>query len=323
MKILITGGAGYIGSHLAESLLLAGKECHLIDNLSRGRKSRISKRAFFTNLDLCDVSAVNDYFATHEFDIIFHLAGFMQARESNLFPQNYFDNNVIATRNLLTAIRDTKNVKMVFSSSCSIYGHNPHANENSEPNPLSIYAKTKLLSERELRFGFRKNPENLVIFRFFNVIGSLDKKGFCDIQQETLLPATARRILSDESPIIFGNDFNTPDGFAIRDFIDVQDLTNALKLSFKRSLYGLHNLSAEMPVSVRRVIELLLASAQKPNLPIRIGPRNYADPPIIRAKNSTELKTHGWNPQIPLEKSIQDFWKIFREFHLMEEKNAD
>lgn len=323
MKILITGGAGYIGSHLVESLLLAGQECHLIDNLSRGLESRISKKDFFTNLDLCDYSAVKNYFAIHKFDIIFHLAGLMQARESNLFPQIYLKNNVIATRNLMKAIGDTKNIKMVFSSSCSVYGNNPLANENSEMNPLSTYAQTKQISERDLRLGFRNNPENLLIFRFFNVIGSLDKKDFCDIQKETLLPATARRILSDESPTIFGADYDTLDGYAIRDFIDVRDLTRALKLSFKRSLYGVHNLSAEVPVSIRRVIELLLASAQKPNLPIKIEARNQADPPIIRAKNSTELRAHGWKPRVSLEKSIQDFWRIFKEFHLRERKNAE
>lgn len=322
MKILITGGAGYIGSHLAESLLLAGEECYLIDNMSRGLSSRLSKRNFFTNLDLCNFSAVKDYLVANKFDIIFHLAGFMQARESNLFPQKYFDNNVIATRNLIKAIEDKSNVKMVFSSSCSVYGNNSLANENSELNPLSIYAKTKLLSETELTLGFQNNPENLLIFRFFNVIGSLQKSSFCDIQKETLLPASARRILSGESPVIFGDDFDTPDGYAIRDFIDVRDLTRALHFSFKRNIHGIHNLSAERPVSIRRVTELLLDSAQKPNLGIRVEARNNADPPIIRAKNSTELQLQGWKPQIPLEESIKDFWKIFREFHLTEEKTA-
>lgn len=321
MQVLVTGGAGYIGSHLVQHLIDLGIECCVIDNLSRGVVERLSPRADFEQIDLCDSVNLRKFMKSQTFDAIFHMAGYMQARESTEKPDLYFDNNVQATRNLIKSISYPEKTKMIFSSSCSVYGNNELASEKSPLNPLSNYAKTKVQSELELIETFGTNTNNLSIFRFFNVIGCLEKSYFCDIQKETILPASARRILRGEKPIIFGREFNTQDGFAIRDFIDVRDLVTALSLPINFELPGIHNLSSDKARSIRSVIELLLEISGSSELGFEIGRPNVADPASIRSSTSSEIKKLGWDTSFSIRESIENFWKVFKH-HWLEQENS-
>lgn len=314
MKVLVTGGAGYIGSHLAQHLTKMGVDCFVIDNLSRGRTERLSSKVNFEQIDLLESNKLKKFIKAHSFEAVFHLAGLMQARESMREPDLYHLNNVQGTRNLINSISAPEKTKVIFSSSCSVYGNNNLASEESPLNPLSNYAKTKSKSEMELSKAFKAYPKNLTIFRFFNVVGCSEIDSFCDIQSETLLPATARRILQGEKPIIYGGGFKTEDGFAVRDFIDVRDLIKALYLPLYQNLSGIHNLSADQALSIKRVVDLLLVISNNKELDFEIGRHISADPSIIRSITSTNITKLDWKPEFSISESIESFWKIFKRY---------
>jgi UDP-glucose 4-epimerase len=316
MRVLITGGAGYIGSHLVEHLSDLGVECHVIDNLSRGLIERISPRAEFEKLDLCDSNLLNKYMRDHSFNAIFHLAGLMQARESERNPEIYLQNNVQATRNLINSISSPEKTQVIFSSSCSVYGNYNLAEVGSPLEPLSVYAKTKVQSESELRTFFTRSYHQLSIFRFFNVIGCSEIPFFSDIQKETILPASARRILRGQKPLILGGNFKTIDGFAIRDFIDVRDIVRALCLPIVKGLSGIHNLSSNNPTSVRSIVELLLEISKTQNKGFEIAEPNTADPSVITSSTSTKVRDLGWEPQFSQRGSVENFWSTFEAYWL-------
>ena len=320
MNVLITGGAGYIGSHLVQHLTNLGVDCFVIDNLSRGRIERLSSKVNFEQIDLCESNKLSRYIQGHSFEAVFHLAGYMQARESMREPDLYYQNNVQATRNLVNSILAPGKTKVIFSSSCSVYGNNNLAKEDSPITPLSNYAKTKSQSEIELSGAFRASPKNLSVFRFFNVVGCSEKPLFCDIQRETILPASARRILQSEKPIILGGRFHTVDGFAVRDFIDVRDLVKALCLPLSQNLSGVHNLSADQALSIKEVINLLLEISDSKELGFEIGQPNAADPSIVRSVTSTKINQLDWKPNFSIRESIESFWTIFKNYWLEVEK---
>jgi UDP-glucose 4-epimerase len=320
VNVLVTGGAGYIGSHLVQHLTDLGVNCFVIDNLSRGRIERLSSKINFEQIDLCQSNKLRKYIKSHSFEAVFHLAGYMQARESMREPDLYYQNNVQATRNIINSIASPEKTKVIFSSSCSVYGNNNLAKEDSPLTPLSNYAKTKSQSEIELSRAFEDFPKNLSIFRFFNVVGCSEKPLFCDIQSETILPASARRILQGEKPLILGGRFSTEDGFAVRDFIDVRDLVKALCLPLSQHLFGVHNLSADQALSIKEVINLLLEISDSKELGFEIGEPNAADPSIIRSLTSTKINQLDWKPNFSIKESIESFWKIFRYYWLEVEK---
>ena len=315
MKVLITGGAGYIGHHLYWSLNKLGADCYLIDNLSRGLSARIPKNVHFESVDLTDSGALKSYMKNRNFDTVFHLAGFMQARESNLKPAAYELNNVDATVNLLREITSKEKCRFIFSSSCSVYGNNDRATVDSPIRPLSKYAETKIQAEHKILEAYRNHQTKVNIFRFFNVIGCEEIPYACDIQDETLLPASARRIMNGLGPLVYGNDFDTFDGFAVRDFVDVRDIVKALILPLDNAMKGIHNLSTGIPYSIGEVLYSLLEIAKRPELALVIEPKNDLDPSFVSAQPSDSLLENGWHPNFTVQESISSFWKTFSAYH--------
>jgi len=314
VKILVTGGAGYIGNHLVRALTAAGSECFVLDNLSRGLECRIPPSANFEQLDLSDRTSLAGFLKHKQFDVVYHLAGFMQARESTKIPEKYWENNVMATRNLLELLPENTKSKFVFSSSCSVYGNSKSASETSLTNPLSVYAKTKVTCEEDLKAHFKDRHDHLTIFRFFNIVGNDGMPYSCDIQRETLLPANARRILNNQKPVIFGDAFSTIDGYSYRDYIDVRDLTQALLLPLTNEIYGTHNLTSSYSTSTKQVIEKLLQVSDSLHLGFEIRDPNPEDPSIVSASLSRTIEKTGWTPHYSIDDSIRSFWTNFSSY---------
>ena len=230
MKVLLTGGAGYIGSHAALSLLDAGHDVHIIDNLSTGNETLIPKNAKFTNCNINDDMVISDLIQSNKFDLLMHFAGFIQVEESVQQPEKYFENNTNNAIKLFNTCKNNGLNKIVFSSTAAAYGsvnNNELIDENTNLNPQNPYAESKIRTER---FLFDNQDDyKFIILRYFNVAGA-DKKmrsGQISKKSTHLIKILSEVVVGKRDGIeIFGNDYNTPDGTAIRDYIHVSDLAD-------------------------------------------------------------------------------------------------
>ncbi len=250
-----------------------------------------------------------------EFDItgVVHLAAHMQARESVRNPIKFWANNLGATLGLANSLVETKVRHLIFSSSCSVYGNAKAATTDSPLRPISPYAFTKVASEQVLTQACRQNNVRLTILRYFNVIGCGSFSAAYDHSMETLLPSGARNILAGRSPVIFGGNLPTPDGTALRDYLDVRDLATAHRViagsnsSHDRQII---NVSAGNPISVMTILRLLL-SISASVLDLEMTSAKEGDPAEVWATPSSELVEIGWSPKYATEASIRDFWDAF------------
>jgi UDP-glucose 4-epimerase len=231
MNILLTGGAGYIGSHIAE--LLVKKKTNnifILDNLSTGYKILINKKAKFFKGDIKNKKLVNKIINDYNINTIIHLAALLNISEAEANKKKYYNNNIIGTKNLLEACEasDVKNI--IFSSSCSVYGSiKGKVNENKKPNPMGYYAYTKLQGEKLIKKYAKKFKYNYAILRYFNVAGasSSNQIGLIEKSHGQLFKNIAIQALKKQPIInIYGNDYKTKDGTCIRDYIHVTDLSD-------------------------------------------------------------------------------------------------
>ena len=228
MNVLLTGGAGYIGSHAALSLLDKGHNVHIIDNLSTGNEILIPKNAKFTNCNINDESKISNLIKSDKFDLLMHFAGFIQVEESVQQPEKYFENNTNNAIKLFNICKKNGLNKIVFSSTAAAYGsvsENKLIDENTNLNPQNPYAESKIRTER---FLFDNQDDfKFIILRYFNVAGA-DKKlrsGQISKRSTHLIKILSEVVVGKRDHIeIFGNDYDTPDGTAIRDYIHVSDL---------------------------------------------------------------------------------------------------
>ena len=247
MNVLLSGGAGYIGSHAALSLLDKGHSVHIVDNLSTGSKLLVPKNAKFTNCNINDESRISDLIKSDKFDLLMHFAGFIQVEESVQQPEKYFENN---TNNAIKFFNTCKNNglnKLIFSSTAAAYGsvrENKLIDEDTNLNPQNPYAESKIRTER---FLFDNQDKfKFIILRYFNVAGA-DKKmrsGQISKKSTHLIKILSEVVVGKRDRIeIFGNDYNTPDGTAIRDFIHVSDLAD---IHAEIAAYLLENLESNL-----------------------------------------------------------------------------
>ena len=230
MNVLLTGGAGYIGSHAALSLLDAGHSVHIIDDLSTGNKSLIPENAFFTKCNINDEEVISELIKSNNFDLLMHFAGFIQVEESVKYPRKYFDNNTENATKLFETCKNNGLNKIVFSSTAAAYGsvsENKLIDENTNLNPQNPYAESKIKTENFLFEN--KHDYKFIILRYFNVAGA-DKKlrsGQISKRSTHLIKILSEVVVGKRDHIeIFGNDYNTADGTAIRDYIHVSDLAD-------------------------------------------------------------------------------------------------
>jgi len=312
---LFVGGAGYIGSHVLREFLNVGATCVVLDNLVTGKLERLPNSVVFVKGDATDQATISRVCVEFEITGIVHLAAYMQARESMINPIKYWSNNLGTSLALARVLENSDIKQIIFSSSCSVYGNAQNVTEESVLNPISPYAMTKVASEQVLSQSATTNQVQLIILRYFNVIGCGGFSKSFDHGDQTILPSTARKILAGQPPIIFGGDLPTPDGSALRDYLDVRDLARAhlvAACSQNREDVVTMNVTSGQAVSVKNIIDLLLEISGSNVLPL-FTPANEADPNEVWAKESPGLKTLGWEPRYSLHESIQSFWEAFRK----------
>lgn len=316
MTVLVTGGAGYIGSHVVRKLLEQNYKVVIIDNLSRGHEESVPGEAVFENADLLDSNAIREVLSRHTIDAVIHFAAFAYVGESVDNPEIYYKNNVGGSISLISALKDFNINKVVFSSTCSLYG-NPEIipiSENESIKPINPYAKTKHMIENVLQDFDTAYGMKHVALRYFNAAGD-DVDGVIgeSHQPEThLIPIVLEAALGKRKSVqVFGNDYPTADGTCIRDYIHVYDLADAhiraLKYLSEGGKSEVVNLGTGDGYSVMQIIE----TAKKVTgceIPYTVSGRRAGDPAVLIADNRKAKQLLGWSPEYNLEDIISSAW---------------
>ncbi len=321
MNILVTGGAGYIGSHFVKLLLQQNINVVVLDNLSRGHKEAVPKFANFINADILDYQKLLEVFPQIKVDAIVHFAAFAYVGESVENPSIYYTNNVVGSLNLIKAAVENKIKKFVFSSTCSVYGNpdNIPILETESTKPINPYAETKLTIEHILRDFDTAYNLKYVALRYFNAAGaSFDSSiGESHNPEPHLIPLVLKTAMGEREKIfVFGDDYNTPDGTCIRDYIHVNDLADAhLKAieylnRIKKS--DVFNLGTGIGNSVKEVIQVS-EKVTNCKMNFEVVSRRAGDPAILVADNTKAKKVLGWKPQYDLNDIIDSAYKWHKD----------
>ncbi|HEY9693684.1 MAG TPA: UDP-glucose 4-epimerase GalE [Oculatellaceae cyanobacterium] len=324
--ILVTGGAGYIGSHAVLALQQAGYEVIVLDNLSYGHRELVEQvlKVKLIVGDTSDRALLDQLFATHNIAAVMHFAAYIAVGESVVEPAKYYRNNVIGTLTLLEAMLNASINKFIFSSTCALYGEPKTVPipEDHPFNPISPYATSKLMVEQMLSdFDVAYNLKS-VRFRYFNAAGA-DPNGLLgeDHSPEThLIPLVLLTALGKRDSVsIFGTDYDTRDGTCIRDYIHVTDLAQAHVLGLDYLLKGgesqVFNLGNGNGFSVREVIETAKQVTGK-EIKIVESDRRPGDPPILVGSSDKARTILGWNPKYPeVNEIITHAWQWHQQRH--------
>ncbi len=317
MRVLVTGGAGYIGSVAVARLLERGYDVVVLDNLQRGHADAISDGAAFVQCDLRDAEATMTAVQEANCEAVLHFAALHLVPESVEQPAEYYRTNVVGGINLLDAVRAAGIRKFVFSSTAAVYGEPEQLPilETSPTLPINPYGASKLMVERILTDYATVYGINYAIFRYFNVAGSHGDLGEDHRPETHIIPVAIEAITGTrKSFTVFGSDYATSDGTAIRDYVHVLDLVDAhiLALEALDESLGVFNLGTTNGFSVSQIVEAVeLTTDQK--LPVAIGPRRPGDPPALIADSSRARIILGWNPvHSTLDAMIGSHWDWIR-----------
>lgn len=315
MTIFLTGGAGYIGSVAAQCLLDAGHRVCVFDNLSRGHRGAVDPRATFIHGDLRSPGAVEDALRGAKADAVMHFAAFALVGESMERPELYFENNVLGGLNLAEAMRKTGVRRIIFSSTCATYGipERVPMTEDLPQRPENPYGESKLQFERILTWYERLHGFEPVFLRYFNAAGATDKYGEDHDPETHLIPNILRVALGQAERVpVYGDDYPTPDGTCIRDYIHIVDLAQAHMLAVERPVRGAFNLGNGGGFSVREVLEAARAVTGHA-LPADIRPRRPGDPPRLVADAGKARRELGWSPKYAeLRTILEQAWAWHR-----------
>lgn len=316
MAILITGGAGYIGSHTARELKDQGRDIVIYDNLSRGHRQAVKDMPLVVG-DLADTELLARTIDEYHVDSVIHFAAESQVGESMADPQKYYINNVSGTLNLLKVMKEKNVNKIVFSSTAATYGEPERIpiDEESVKNPTSVYGRTKLMMEQILEDYDMAYGLKYVALRYFNAAGAhISGEIGEDHEPEThLIPIIMQVLLGQREAIsIFGTDYPTPDGTCIRDYIHVTDLAHAHILALDALYDGMesriYNLGNGNGFSVKEVIDTVEKVTGKKVPRVEEG-RRPGDPAVLIASSQKIIKELGWKPRYnTLEKIIETAW---------------
>jgi UDP-glucose 4-epimerase len=313
MRLLVTGGAGYIGSIVAARLIADGHEVTVLDNLERGHRSAIPQGAAFVDADLRDADATARALAPG-FDAALHFAALALVAESVAHPERYEETNVGGTRNLLDAMRAAGVERLVFSSTCATYGEAEKLpiEEGTPENPVNPYGSSKLAVDRMIAAESAENGLGGVSLRYFNVAGAYGPYGEDHEPETHLIPNVLAVALGRRPHVeVFGTDYPTRDGTAIRDYVHIEDLAAAHVLALDGIEPGRHevlNLGSGTGFSVREVVESARRVTGHP-IPVEEAPRRDGDPPALVASSARIRERLGWKPAKPgLDEIVADAW---------------
>jgi len=318
MIVVVTGGAGYIGSVVTAKLIGAGHRVIVYDNLSRGRGQAVSAGAELVVGDVADRAALEGLLRSRAPDAVMHFAALIEAGESMQVPERYFRNNTASTLTLLEAMLACGPKRLVFSSTAALYG-NPERTPIEETDalrPTNAYGESKLLVEQMLEWLNRIHGLRYASLRYFNAAGAEGELGEDHRPESHLIPLTLKVALGLRDHIaIFGTDYPTPDGTCVRDYIHVSDLASAHLLALEaleqrsRLIYNLGN---GRGFSVREVIEEARAVTGHP-IPAVESPRRIGDPEVLVASSRKIQQELGWKPQYPdLRSIVSSAWEWYR-----------
>ena len=314
MKVLITGGAGYIGSIVTEQLIQAGADVVVYDNLYQGHRAAIHPQATFVPADLADPHALNETFAAHQVEAVMHFAGNTLVGESVQHPFLYLGDNVRNGLNLFEAAINHGVHRFVLSSTANLFEHPRQIpiSEEEPINPGSPYGESKNILERILYWLEQTKGARYAAFRYFNAAGASETYGEDHDPETHLIPLALRVALGQREQIqIYGDDYPTPDGTCIRDYVHVMDLAQAHILALKKLDQGsaVYNLGSGAGFSVRQVIETARAVTGHP-IPAVIGPRREGDPARLIASSQKARRELGWEPRYPdLYTIVETAWR--------------
>lgn len=304
MQILVTGGAGYIGSIIVHKLTKNGYDVIVIDNLSSGHIHSLPKNIKLCIGDIGDPDLLQNLFENNNITHVIHCAAYTDVNESMKNPAKYLDNNIAKSINLLKVMDLYGCRNIIFSSTCATYGVPDHLplTEESPQNPINVYGYTKLVFEQMLKYM----KFNYVILRYFNVAGAYIDDNLIvgeDHNPEThLIPLAIKALMSESIFNIYGDDYDTRDGTCIRDYIHVEDLADAHILALDKS--GVYNLGSEKGHSVNKIINIIQQVSQK-KLKINYCSRREGDPPVLYA-NSEKIKSElGWSAKYTITDIIE------------------
>ena len=321
-NILVTGGAGYIGAHTVRALLARGEQVTIVDNLATSKAATIDKLkregdVSFAHVDINDTPSLDAVFATRKVDAVIHFAAWKNAGESMLKPAKYFENNVAGTNRLLDSMQRAGVNRIVFSGSCSVYGTPQRlpVDESFPVGPESVYAHTKLMCEQVMDWFDKRHAIRYVSLRYFNAAGASPDGliGEEPALSANLIPVVMEATLGRRPRIqVFGDDYPTPDGTCIRDYIHVVDLADAhvraLDFMAREDRSDIFNVGTGQGTSVKQIIDVTERVSGR-LVPAEIVGRRAGDPVAIYADNTKARTLLGWTPQFGLEAIIAHAWK--------------
>lgn len=312
MKILVAGGAGYIGSCCTEYLLDHGHEVIVVDGLIKGHREAVDPRAVFLQAHLADAATLRDILLEHRPEGIIHFAAFIEVAESMVDPGMYFANNVSCGLNLLEAAVEVGVRKLVFSSTAAVYGmpDTIPIPETEPTTPINAYGESKLMFERILGWYERIHGLRYTALRYFNAAGASTAFGEDHDPESHLIPIILQVAEGKRSHVnIFGTDYPTPDGTCIRDYVHVLDLAQAHLLALESETTGCFNVGSGSGHSVRAIVQAVRDITGR-EIPVVESERRPGDPPRLISDSSAAREILGWQPEHDsIEDIVESAWR--------------
>ena len=302
MKILVTGGAGYIGSVVTQELIKSGHEAVVYDNLSYGHRAAVHSPAEFFAGDLLDGETLRCVLREHAIEAVMHMAAYALVGESVTHPAKYYQNNLVAGLSLLNAMNDCGVKRLVFSSTCATYGEPEKVpiEESSPNNPTNPYGESKLAFERALRWYEGAYNLRYASLRYFNAAGATERCGEWHSPETHLIPLVLQVAIGTRDHVqIFGDDYPTRDGTCVRDYIHIVDLARAhiLALGILGERSAIYNLGCGVDgYTVREVIDTARAVTGR-DIATRVATRRAGDPAVLIASSEKIRSELGWRPE--------------------------